>query len=419
MGIQQSSYEKWTELIVQGWERAVKYQTPWIVCPEWPQNPVTGTKYKGVNFLSTMSAGFESPFFYTYNQVKSLNPVIGQTDAQEEVDKLLQRHQKSGKGIGKSGKPLKSLQEEIDKILSDGPKPIYDNKVHVRAGEQGIPIFKYVETKKKNLDPTSPTYGQVEIDEETGKPKMVRVMAYAGTVFNESQIEGIAPFQKPERTVSLHDDGELMLAAIERKMGVKIIQGDRGEAWFNKSNNTIYLPKPELFKDDVHRYQTAAHEGGHATGPLLGRPMEGKFGSVSYSKEEIVAELIAVCVCAELGIGYNGQIHPNNMAYLQSWLKGAKEDPKFIYTAMKEASKGADMIINAMEELRLEFMLELEQKKAISQTVRTTSEHGMNVELHEASQKTFIQQEIARLPHSKNNTVAVQKHAVAQSSFDF
>jgi antirestriction protein ArdC len=71
----------------------------------------------------------------------------------------------------------------------------------------------------------------------------------------------------------------------------------------------------------------------------------GYFGDCDYSLEELVAELTASFVCAEVGIS-NESIERNSEAYLASWYKSLQNDRKMFVTASARASKAADLILN-------------------------------------------------------------------------
>ncbi|QNP48363.1 ArdC-like ssDNA-binding domain-containing protein [Diaphorobacter aerolatus] len=43
---------------------------PWFTCKELPFNPVTGTKYRGINAATLMTAGFSDPRFFTFKNVQ-------------------------------------------------------------------------------------------------------------------------------------------------------------------------------------------------------------------------------------------------------------------------------------------------------------------------------------------------------------
>lgn len=74
------------------------------------------------------------------------------------------------------------------------------------------------------------------------------------------------------------------------------------------------------------------------------------FGSEYYAREELVAELTAALVGHSLG--FNTKVMENNAAYLDSWLKVLKQEPKFLVSVLADVNKAAGMIedsIAAME----------------------------------------------------------------------
>jgi len=67
------------------------------------------------------------------------------------------------------------------------------------------------------------------------------------------------------------------------------------------------------------------------------------FGSRDYSKEELVAEMGAAFLCSQAGIE---NTIDNSAAYLQSWIKKLKGDPKLAVMAAAQAQKAADYILD-------------------------------------------------------------------------
>ena len=84
------------------------------------------------------------------------------------------------------------------------------------------------------------------------------------------------------------------------------------------------------------------HEAGHATGAKhrLDRNFAERFKRDSLAIEEICAELTASFVLADLGIAH----HPraDHAAYVASWLRVLKDDPRAIFTAASKAQAAAD-----------------------------------------------------------------------------
>ena len=72
------------------------------------------------------------------------------------------------------------------------------------------------------------------------------------------------------------------------------------------------------------------------------------FGSHAYGREELVAEMTAAFLCAEAGI-LPATIE-NSAAYLDSWVRTIKADPKAVITAASQASKAAKRILGEQAE---------------------------------------------------------------------
>jgi antirestriction protein ArdC len=71
------------------------------------------------------------------------------------------------------------------------------------------------------------------------------------------------------------------------------------------------------------------------------RDLSGSFGSRSYAKEELVAEMTAAFVCASLGITPTVR----HADYVGSWLDVLREDNRAIVRAASAASKAADYLL--------------------------------------------------------------------------
>ena len=68
------------------------------------------------------------------------------------------------------------------------------------------------------------------------------------------------------------------------------------------------------------------------------------FGSETYSKEELVAELGSAMILNQLGIE-TPQTFKNSAAYIQGWLRVLKNDNKFIVSAASKAEKAVNYIM--------------------------------------------------------------------------
>lgn len=69
-----------------------------------------------------------------------------------------------------------------------------------------------------------------------------------------------------------------------------------------------------------------------------------RFGSETYSKEELVAELAASMLYGFMGI--DNETIDNSASYIQSWLRALKNDRTLIVHASQLAQKACDYIQN-------------------------------------------------------------------------
>src|SRR5690242_20115902 len=75
----------------------------------------------------------------------------------------------------------------------------------------------------------------------------------------------------------------------------------------------------------------------------LDRDLGGRFGSQSYAREELRAELAQVMICAELGI--NDCDFTNGAAYIADWLKSLRHDKREVFRAAADAQRIADYLL--------------------------------------------------------------------------
>ena len=99
---------------------------------------------------------------------------------------------------------------------------------------------------------------------------------------------------------------------------------------------------------ETHTYtHTALHELGHTTGhpSRLNRPTlvdHGGFGSETYAKEELRAEIAAMMTGEKLSVGHEPR---HGTAYVSSWVKALQNDPREIRAAAVDAQKISDWLM--------------------------------------------------------------------------
>jgi len=200
----------------------------------------------------------------------------------------------------------------------------------VRKGEKGTLVVKYGTFAPKER----------EDDDDRGIPYL---KGY--TVFNVEQIEKLSQeFYRP--TEELPTTQVPHLEAVEtfvRNTGAVIAYGGT-TACFRPTSDDILLPDRARFVDEVHLYSTLLHEMSHWSGAKhrLDRDLTGRFGSESYAVEELVAELSASFLCADLGVAHDPR--GNTASYLENWLKVLKNDKRAIVTAAAKAQAAADYL---------------------------------------------------------------------------
>ena len=109
------------------------------------------------------------------------------------------------------------------------------------------------------------------------------------------------------------------------------------------SADYIQVPPPSAFFEPINFHRTVCHELGHWSGAAhrLNRDLSGGFGSSSYAREELVAEMTGAFVCAALSIVPTVR----HADYLAHWLEVLREDNRAIIRAASAASKAADYLL--------------------------------------------------------------------------
>jgi antirestriction protein ArdC len=166
------------------------------------------------------------------------------------------------------------------------------------------------------------------------------------TVFNAEQCEDLpaqytAKAEPPALTpLQRIDAADRFFAAT----GIEIRHGGP-RAYYAEGPDYVQMPPFETFRDAESHAATLAHELTHATkhdkrlARDLGRVRHGDEG---YAREELVAELGAAFLCADLGI--TPEVREDHAAYIASWLTVLKGDKRFIFTAAGHAQRAADYL---------------------------------------------------------------------------
>ena len=204
----------------------------------------------------------------------------------------------------------------------------------VRKGEKGsLVVYANSITRK-------------ETDEKTGDEVEREIPFLKGyTVFNVEQIDGLPAVYYAKADPQLDpvariEHAEKFFAAVGAVIGHG---GNR--AYYSATNDIIQMPPFVSFRDADSYYATLAHECTHWTGSpsRLNRDFGGqRFGSEGYAVEELVAELGAAFLCADLEISLEPR--EDHASYIATWLDVLAQDNRAVFTAAAHAQRAAEYI---------------------------------------------------------------------------
>ena len=246
-----------------------------------PMNALTGRPYRGCNVMFLLATPFGSRGWLTFKQVSSLG-----------------------------GK--------------------------VKRGSKASDIFFFTSIEVEKTD------------KETGEKVIVDVPCLRNyKVFNLEQCEipADAPLKfHPEETADTTADDTGIFDECEKLLNLAVWYEDDVKAYYVPSRDEIHLPNRRAFSSLSGFWGTAMHELSHWTGheSRLNRDMCHSFGSQKYAREELIAEVSSWLLAVTLGTPHEPQ---NSAAYLASWVSDFKDKPREIYSAISQAQKVVDYLL--------------------------------------------------------------------------
>lgn len=181
-------------------------------------------------------------------------------------------------------------------------------------------------------------------DEQTAtRPRFI---AKATPVFNADQIDGWSqPAPEIQSPAQTDAHAEALVNATKAR-----VESGGSRACYVPSLDMIRMPDRKSFTGTATSspteayYSTLFHELAHWTAPAqrCGRDLSGAFGSEAYAVEELVAELGAAFLCADVGI--SSAPRADHASYIASWLKCLKDDNRAIFKAAAQASKAVAFV---------------------------------------------------------------------------
>lgn len=213
-------------------------------------------------------------------------------------------------------------------------KQAADRGATVRKGEKSTPVIFWSFVEKEEEQPDG-----------TLKKGRVGFLRYY-SVFNVSQIDGLKDVPAPE-AVEIDEDEALKAAA-----GIVAAMPNRPEikhgftqACYVPSCDEVRMPSQASFHQASGYFATLFHELTHSTlhESRVNRKVQ-PYELEERSKEELCAEIGASFLCAAAGIE-GAELEENTTAYIQSWLKALRNDPKMVILAAAQAQKSTDFIL--------------------------------------------------------------------------
>ncbi|WP_372784812.1 ArdC family protein [Phenylobacterium sp.] len=205
---------------------------------------------------------------------------------------------------------------------------------HVRKGEHGATVVYANRIVRE--DPDAPAG-------DDGLRSIPFLKAY--TVFNVGQIDSLPAVYAPAPALAV--SAERRIAAVEAfvaSTGAAVRHGgDR--AYYAPGPDYVQMPKLAAFPELEDYYATLLHELTHWTGHAsrldreFGAP---RTGDNRYAREELVAELGAAFLCADLGVSLRPR--EDHASYLAGWLKVMKADHRSIFAAAAHAQRACDLL---------------------------------------------------------------------------
>ena len=172
-------------------------------------------------------------------------------------------------------------------------------------------------------------------------------------VFNIEDCEGIKPhtFPKAEtpKVEPITKAEDVISGYCNKYPTLKFHRVRQDSAYYAPLRDEIFVPTLAQYQVKEEFYSTAFHEIAHSTGHQTrlnrsGITKHDGFGSENYSKEELIAEMASAMTLNYIGIDC-AKAFNNSIAYVQSWAKKIKKDPKIVAIAASQAEKASKLIL--------------------------------------------------------------------------
>lgn len=241
----------------------------------------------------------------------------------------------------------------------------------IKKGEKSVPIYFNTYTWKDKFDRkyTWEEIKNLSMDEK--KTLEIKSSYYLTSylVFNVFQTKDLPDiyYQLPSAHFTISFEVEEIVERIldHHESSFNYFLEKVNEAYYDVQKDVVVLPTKEQFTSPEAFYSTLFHEFIHWTGhesrlnrvTLMGTTQE------NYADEEIIAELGAMFICAQLGLTKDIS---QNAAYIQHWLSALKKDNRYIMKMVSFSERACKYILGdfKIEEMIFDTTLEDIPKKS-------------------------------------------------------
>lgn len=292
-GAREALARKFMEVLNKG---EIPFIQGWATHPIPAMNVITGTFYKGITYMALAMEGRQSCLWATKEQIDEQGWRLKNQAIPVMVEKVV-------------------MQSKRDK------NKILEMQDFVEAGCHTSNIGHLYKKVFKD-------YLLYNLDDVEGVPDEVRrkVLPKMGEPYDTRKIDKLA-----------------------KTMHVKVIEGDREDnmpsAYYMQTTDTVHVPSRDLFLTDYSFGAVKLHELCHATGNpkrldrtyLYKKPSDYNFGSMSYAREELRAEIASCLLMHDLGWEADKDELTNHLGYVQAWVQVLRSRKKEMCDAIDDA----------------------------------------------------------------------------------
>lgn len=305
--------------------------------------------YKGINLFLLADGEY-----LTMKQLQTFN--------EEQKAKLEKKYKKEGKDINSD--EFKEKLKEITYFVKKGTKSeivVFYSMTKKPLTDVEIETYKVKEFEVKGktegyINTTHIMKVKIKEDEEAVWCKINWVLRYYNVFNIEDCVNGKGKSLPSKREKSIwvsNKQADDVVKEYVARTGVGIsndISGV-GSAYYTHIEDKVHIPKPERFKSPELYYRVLFHELGHSTGieSRLKRKCFEDYAKdkAERSKEEVIAETVSILLSSDCKLKVNDGDVERSDAYLQSWLKWAKDNKKDFIEGLMQGAKAKEYILGA------------------------------------------------------------------------